>query len=166
MGGMDGLPRWHISVWNFLIITHNRTQGSYLSVRLSLCLPACLPVRPSVHPSIYSPFLDLGSFFSFLILYPVGRTPWTGDQPVTRPLPTHKTTQTQNKHTQTFMPWVGFEPTITGLEGVKTVHALDRAATVIGTQDSAHKIIIMIRSFIELKQLHMQKKPTLSLFFV
>jgi hypothetical protein len=24
--------------------------------------------------------LDLGRFFSFLILYRVGRTPWTGDQ--------------------------------------------------------------------------------------
>jgi hypothetical protein len=33
--------------------------------------------------------LDLGRFFSFLILYTVGNTPWTGDQPVERPLPTH-----------------------------------------------------------------------------
>jgi hypothetical protein len=31
--------------------------------------------------------LGLGLSFSFLILYTVGRTPWTGDQPV-RPLPT------------------------------------------------------------------------------
>jgi hypothetical protein len=31
-------------------------------------------------------------------------TPWTGDQPVARPLPTHRTTQTQNKRTQTSMP--------------------------------------------------------------
>jgi hypothetical protein len=38
--------------------------------------------------------------FSFLILYTVGRTPWTGDQPVVRLLPTHRTTQTQNKGTQ------------------------------------------------------------------
>jgi hypothetical protein len=34
--------------------------------------------------------LDLGRFFNFLILYIVGRTPWTGDQPVARPLPTHR----------------------------------------------------------------------------
>jgi hypothetical protein len=27
------------------------------------------------------PLLDLGHIFSFLILYTVGRTPWTGDQP-------------------------------------------------------------------------------------
>jgi hypothetical protein len=35
--------------------------------------------------------------FQFLNLYTVGRTPWTGDQPVARPLPTHRSTQTQNK---------------------------------------------------------------------
>jgi hypothetical protein len=52
---------------------------------------------------LYNP-LDLGRFFSFLIVYTVGRTPWTRDRPVARPLPTHRTTQTQNKHTQTSMP--------------------------------------------------------------
>jgi hypothetical protein len=30
------------------------------------------------------------------------------------------------------MPWVGFEPTIPAFERAKTVHALDRAVTVIG----------------------------------
>jgi hypothetical protein len=30
------------------------------------------------------------------------------------------------------MPWVGFEPTIPASERAKTVHALDRASTVIG----------------------------------
>jgi hypothetical protein len=30
------------------------------------------------------------------------------------------------------MPWDGFEPTILAFERAKTVHALDRAATVIG----------------------------------
>jgi hypothetical protein len=30
------------------------------------------------------------------------------------------------------MPCVGFKPTIPGFEQAKTVHALDRAATVIG----------------------------------
>jgi hypothetical protein len=39
--------------------------------------------------------------FSVLNLYKVGRTPWTGDQPVARPPPTHRTTQTKNKHTET-----------------------------------------------------------------
>jgi hypothetical protein len=69
--------------------------------------------------------------FQFLNLYTVGRTPWTRDQPVARPLPTHRTTQTQNKRTQTSMPRVGFEPTTSVFERAKTVHALDLAATVI-----------------------------------
>jgi hypothetical protein len=56
-----------------------------------------------------------------------------GDQPVARPLPTHKTTQTQNKRTQTSMLRVGFEATTQAFEREKTVHALDRAATVIGS---------------------------------
>jgi hypothetical protein len=33
--------------------------------------------------------------------YTDGRTPWTSDQPVARPLPTHRTTQIQNKRTHT-----------------------------------------------------------------
>jgi hypothetical protein len=55
-----------------------------------------------------------------------------GDQPIARPLPTYRTTQTHNKRTQTCMPRVGFEPTMPEFEKAKTVHALDRAATVIG----------------------------------
>jgi hypothetical protein len=41
---------------------------------------------------VQSFLLDLGGFFSFLIPYTVCRTPWTGDQPVARPLPTNRTT--------------------------------------------------------------------------
>jgi hypothetical protein len=48
--------------------------------------------------------------FQFLNLYTVGRTPWTGDQSVAKPLPTHRKTQTQNKRTQTYMSRVGLEP--------------------------------------------------------
>jgi hypothetical protein len=45
---------------------------------------------------------------------------------------TQNTTQTQNKLKQASMPQVEFEPTIPACERVKTVHALDRAATLIG----------------------------------
>jgi hypothetical protein len=62
--------------------------------------------------------------------YKDGRTPWTGDQPVTKPLPTHRTTQTYNKRTQTYMPQVVFEPTIPASDQAKTVHASDRAVAV------------------------------------
>jgi hypothetical protein len=89
----------------------------------------------SLSLSLYGP-LNLGRYFSFLILYTVGRTPWTGDQPVARPLPTYLTTQTQNKRTQTSIPRVGFEPTTSVLERAKTVQVLDRAATVTGVWGS------------------------------
>jgi hypothetical protein len=106
-----------------------------------------LPLHPSwstnaislsIYLSIYAlqPLWTLAAFFQFPNLYTVGRTPWTGDQPVARPLPTHRTIQTQNKRTQTFMSLAGFEPTIPAFERVKTVHAFDRATTVISRTDS------------------------------
>jgi hypothetical protein len=84
------------------------------------------------------PSLDPGRFFSFLILHTVGTTPWTGDQPVARPLPAHRTAETQNKHTQTSMPQVGSKPTIPAFERVKTVHASDSAATVTAIRHYGH----------------------------
>jgi hypothetical protein len=83
-------------------------------------------------------FLDLGRFISFLILYTVGGTPWTGDQPVARTIPTQRTTQTQNKRTQTSIHRVGFEPMIPVFERVKVVLVLDCAATMIGTPSFDH----------------------------
>jgi hypothetical protein len=58
--------------------------GDVLLLLLSLLLLLLLLLL------LYSPLLGLGRFFSFLILYTVGRTPWTGDQPFARPLPTHR----------------------------------------------------------------------------
>lgn len=49
---------------------------------------------------LYSP-LDLGRFFSFLILYRVGRTLWMEDQPIARLLPTHRI----NKHRHPCLKW-------------------------------------------------------------
>jgi hypothetical protein len=40
------------------------------------------------------PFVGPWPLFSFLILYPVCKTPWTGDQSVAKPLLVHITTQT------------------------------------------------------------------------
>jgi hypothetical protein len=67
--------------------------------------------------------------FSVFNLYTVGRT---GDQSVaSRYL--HRTTQTQNKRTQTSIPWMGLKPTIPVFELAKMFHVSspDRAATVI-----------------------------------
>jgi hypothetical protein len=44
----------------------------------------------------------------------------------------HTHTHTHTHTHQTSLPWVGFDPTIPASERAKTVHALDRAATVIG----------------------------------
>jgi hypothetical protein len=50
---------------------------------------------------LYSPLLGLGRFFSFLLPYTVGRTPWKGDQPIARPLPTHRT----KSHRHPYLEW-------------------------------------------------------------
>jgi hypothetical protein len=76
---------------------------------------------------LYSPLLGFGCFFTYLVLYTVGRTPWTSDQPVARPLPKHRDT------VQTSMPRVRFGPTVPTFERAKTVNALDRAAGHCGT---------------------------------
>jgi hypothetical protein len=51
--------------------------------------------------------LGLGRFFSFLIFYTVCRVPWTGDQPVARPLPAHtgEYKDRTNAHRQPCLEW-------------------------------------------------------------
>jgi hypothetical protein len=65
-------------------------------------------------------------------LFTIGRTPWTSDQFVARPVPKHRTAQTQNKHIYT--------ANIHTLSGIRTHdHGdrasgnLDRSANVTGT---------------------------------
>jgi hypothetical protein len=63
-----------------------------------------------VIPSVFSTFINFilsihqwhtalcwAPVSSFVIFFRHGRTYWRSDQPVARPLPTHRTTQTQNK---------------------------------------------------------------------
>jgi hypothetical protein len=66
------------------------------------------------------PFVGPWPLFQFLEPIHSRQDSLDGDQPISRPLPTHIITQTQNKRTQT------------AFERAKTVHALDLAATVIG----------------------------------
>jgi hypothetical protein len=99
-------------------------------------------------------FVGPWPLFQFLDLYRVSRTPWTGDQPVARPLPSHRRTQAQNKRTQTSMPSVGFEPTIPAFKRAKTVHAPDLPATVVGmliSETGSKKGIFFINTNINLK---------------
>jgi hypothetical protein len=73
---------------------------------------------------VLQPFFSSSTaFLVSLSLYKVGKTPWRGDQPFARPLPTHRTKQTQ----------YGFELTTPVFERAKTIHALDRSANVIGS---------------------------------
>jgi hypothetical protein len=106
-----------------LVPTHQTTL-----IQNSICLSIYLSMA-------VQPFVGPWPLFSFLILYTVGRAPWTGDRPVSRPLLIHRTTQTQNKRTKTSVPRVGFEPTIPVFKRAKTVHALDRTVTVISKPD-------------------------------
>jgi hypothetical protein len=62
--------------------------------------------------------LGLGRPFSGLILPTFGGTPWPGHRPVARPLLTH------NKHSETCIPGVGFEPTTLVFEQTATDCAL------------------------------------------
>jgi hypothetical protein len=69
--------------------------------------------------------LGLGHFFSFLILYTVDRTPWTGIGP----------SQGRYLHTEQHKHRINAHRDIHALSGIRThdpsLRALDRAATVI-----------------------------------
>jgi hypothetical protein len=59
---------------NIRMYVHNWTDSEALTV---------------IYPWLYSP-CGPWPLLQFLNLHAVGRTPWTGDQPFTRPLPTHR----------------------------------------------------------------------------
>jgi hypothetical protein len=88
-----------------------------------------------IHQWLYRPLLGPGLVLSFVIYFTqsvglLGR--------VISPLQGRCLHTGQHKHGinayihQTSMPWVRSDPTIPAFEGAKTVHALDRAGTVIG----------------------------------
>jgi hypothetical protein len=56
---------------------------------LTLFIHSTMALQPFVEPW---PLIQFRNHF-----YTDSRTPWTSDQPVARPPPTHRTTQTQNK---------------------------------------------------------------------
>jgi hypothetical protein len=71
--------------------------------------------------------VDLGRFFSFVIYTQLVGLLGRGISPSQG-----RYLQNNTQCTQTSMPLVAFEPTTPVFERAKTVHALDRAATVIG----------------------------------
>jgi hypothetical protein len=56
----------------------------------------------------------------------------------------HRISSYTNK---TSIPWVGFEPTIPASERAKTVHALDRAATVTGIASTIVYLLSQVKSY-------------------
>jgi hypothetical protein len=75
-----------------------------------------------------------GCFF-FFGHFTDGRTPWTSDQLVARPLHKHRTTQTQNKHIhiQNIHVLCGIGTHDPGFRtSEESIHPLDRSATVTG----------------------------------
>jgi hypothetical protein len=81
-----------------LNLSHVKILDGYYSPFLSMALPGHSGPRP---------LIQFRNHF-----YTDGRTPWTSDQPVARPLPKHRTTQTQNKRIHT--------PNIHALNGIRT----------------------------------------------
>jgi hypothetical protein len=84
--------QWHTANWNdrrsreILGGTHDAHFPSLLSDNANI---KNFKLTDLLHLWLYSPLLDIGRFFNFLIFYIDSRSPWTGDQPVTRPLPAH-----------------------------------------------------------------------------
>jgi hypothetical protein len=120
--GQKSLQGMHPHTYSVNISKCNNLDG----INLTCCWIIHIYLRMALRP-----FIGPWSLFSFLIIYIVGRTPWKVDQPVAWQLPTNRTTQTQNKRTQASTLQVGFELTIPVFERAKTIHALDRATTVI-----------------------------------
>jgi hypothetical protein len=124
----------YLSIYLSILPTYLPIYLSIYLIYLPTYLPTYLPIYVAnpVAPtwSIMYPW-NASLYFSFLIL----DSRWNSlDEGSARRkgFYLHTTTQTQNKRTQTSMPLVGLEPTIPVSERTKTVHALDRAATVIG----------------------------------
>jgi hypothetical protein len=151
---------WTVKLWRHQIsqLIHFLILQEVEPIRYKVVRSKCIDSNESyLSLWLYSPLLGLGRFFSFLIFYKVGRTPWMGCDPIARPLPTHRTTQIQNKRRQTCMPWVGFEPTIPALVRAKTIHALDHVATVIGCAMSLKRHCSNLRFVMELRWVDMNQ---------
>jgi hypothetical protein len=125
-----------------------------------------VPNIDSVHRSLFFFFNGFSSSFSAQASYSVpysfftdGRAPWASDQPVARPLPKRRTTQTQNKRIHT--------PNIHALSGIRTHdpsfrasedssclrprdhcdrHRFLYASIIITLQSSSHSVHIYIRT--------------------
>jgi hypothetical protein len=114
--------KFNRSSWSF--IPEDRSLHNHRSENLISNITMQIPIYQYYDSLFYFTCRDVLHFNFFLTLAPTlehradfsvswsftdGRTPRTGDQLVSRPLPNHRTTQTQkNAHThQISIPWMG-----------------------------------------------------------
>jgi hypothetical protein len=115
-------------VANFLFFANSLIyDANYFSPLMVRCYPS---IHLSIYLWLYGPLLGLGRFFSSSFTQSVGLL-GRGISP-SQGCYLHTGQHKQIERTQTFMPQMGFEPTIPVFERAKTVHALDRATTAIG----------------------------------
>jgi hypothetical protein len=99
-------------------------------------------IHSFIHSSVaLQPFVGPWPLLQFRnLVYTVGRTPWTSDQPVTRPPSTHRI----NAHSQPCPEWdLNPRPVF---ERMKTFHTLDCATAVIGLENILYKDYIRNRA--------------------
>jgi hypothetical protein len=88
-----------------------------------------------IHQRLYTSLLGPGLFFSFVIFVFTQTVGLLG-----RGIgPSQGLYLQTGQHKQIYIPWVGFEPMIQAFERLKTVHALDRAVTVIGNYPLSYR---------------------------
>jgi hypothetical protein len=114
--------------------------STYIVLRASSLQPVSSPQLKAVHTEHATyPFLLCltvsRSFFHF-DYFTDGRTPWTSDQPVARPLSKHWTTQTQNKRIHI--------PNIHALCGIRTHYSGFRASTSLRPLGYRDRLILFL----------------------
>jgi hypothetical protein len=87
---------------------------------LSAFYTSLYPARYFFFQWFFQPIQDPGLLLSPVIIFTDSRTPWTSDQPIARPLPKRRTTQTQNECIHT--------PNIHALSWIRTHHPSVRAS--------------------------------------
>jgi hypothetical protein len=95
-----------LRIMSIFLCSHT-TQSGPIKKDYKYTIPIQSYHYPTIQPSMaLQPFVEPSPFFSFLILHTVSMSPWDGASASRK-----ASTYTQNKRTQTSMPWMGFEPT-------------------------------------------------------
>jgi hypothetical protein len=134
------INRDYLSIYLQSIYLSTICLSVYLSIRLSIYLAVYLSIYLSIYHSIYlwlySPLLDSGCFFTFLIALHSRQDSLDGGSARRKAATcTQDNTNTEQTHTDSHASSEirTHDPSVWA-DRAKTVHAVDRAATVIGTK--------------------------------